>query len=345
MSLALQYRPQVLTDVAGQSEVSNIIETMLRRYKEGSYRFPPALLLCGNKGSGKTTTSRIIAKALNCSDKTKLICSKCISCREITRGISPNVIEIDAATKGKVDDIRDLAGVSHLSVSDNSYLVIIIDEAHSVSKDGNTALLKQLEEPPKNVLYILVTTDPDEILSTVRSRAISFNFQPIDIDSMVERLKLIAFKENFKIDDDVLAYLAGQGDGSLRDAIMVLETFMQFPDHTMQAAKNYWPDDLVDFAEHFIKSVLSNDAESGIKLIRETYRRKRQAFLLIDALITYISDRALDRNFELKRRGVYQNVMKHLWAVRVRARPSAQNSVTVIELLWHLLASELNSAS
>lgn len=345
MSLALQYRPQNLSDVSGQIEVCTIIETMLRRYKAGSYRFPAALLLYGNRGSGKTTTSRIIAKALNCPDSDTLTCDRCVSCREIAAGISPNVIEIDAATNGKVDDIRGLVSVSHLAVSPNSYRVFIIDEAHSITKDGNNALLKQLEEPPPNVLYILVTTDPDEMMSTVLSRAIRFDFLPLDIDSIVSRLRIIADQENFDVDNDVLAYLANHSEGSMRDAIMILETFIQFPEHTLDAAKNYWPDDLEDFAIQFIQSAIDNDSEVGIKLIRDTYRRKRQAFLLIDAVISYVSDRALDRAFELKRRGVYSNVMKNLWAVRVRARPSAQNSVTIIELLWHLLASDLNSAS
>ena len=344
MSLAIDYRPQKLSDVSGQTEVCNIIETMLRRQREGNYKFPAALLLYGNRGSGKTTTSRIIAKALNCQSVDQLTCGVCNSCREIAAGVSPNVIEIDAATNGKVDDIRGLTSVAHLAVGTNSYRVFIIDEAHSITKDGNNALLKQLEEPPPNVLYILVTTDPDEMMSTVLSRAIRFDFLPLDIDSIVRRLRIIAEKEKFAITDEVLTYLANHSEGSMRDAIMILETFMQFPEHTLEAAKNYWPDDLGDFAVQFIQTTIDNDSETGIKLIRDTYRRKRQAFLLIDAVITYVSDHALDRNFPLKRAGVYSNVMKNLWAVRVRARPSAQNSVTIIELLWHMLASDLNNS-
>jgi len=221
-----KYRPQVFAEVAGQD---HIIQTLCNSIKSG--RVSHAYLFSGPRGCGKTTTARIMAKALNCQDR-KVgncePCGKCSSCLEITNGNSLDLIEIDAASHRGIDDIRELRDGIKYVPSKSKYKVFIIDECHQLSKDAANALLKTLEEPPAHAIFILATTELHKMLPTILSRCQRFDFRKLKIDELVHRLKGLAEKENVKIDKAALELVAINAGGSVRDAESLLGQVLVF---------------------------------------------------------------------------------------------------------------------
>jgi DNA polymerase-3 subunit gamma/tau len=215
-----KYRPQVFAEVAGQD---HIIQTLCNSIKSG--RVSHAYLFSGPRGCGKTTTARIMAKALNCLGRKEgeaEPCGKCSSCLEITGGNSMDLIEIDAASHRGIDDIRELRDGIKYVPSKSKYKVFIIDECHQLSKDAANALLKTLEEPPAHAIFILATTELHKMLATILSRCQRFDFRKLKIDELVNRLKGLADLENAKIDKAALELVAINAGGSVRDAESLL---------------------------------------------------------------------------------------------------------------------------
>jgi DNA polymerase-3 subunit gamma/tau len=215
-TLALKYRPTTFDDLTGQPAVQIILRQMI---KVG--QIPSALLFDGCRGTGKTTTARILAAALNCHEDTKP-CGSCPSCKAVFDGSSMDVIEIDAASNGLVDDIRQLRQQVMYRHS-GDWRVVILDEAHSMSAAAFNALLKTLEEPPPRTLFILLTTEPVKILPTVASRCMPFTFKRLSIDDITRRLAHIAHTEGYAVEHDLLQLLAERADGAMRDAVMLLD--------------------------------------------------------------------------------------------------------------------------
>jgi DNA polymerase-3 subunit gamma/tau len=215
-TLALTWRPKTFDDLVGQPAARILLQQMIKVGK-----IPTALLFDGSRGTGKTTTARIIAAALNCHEDTKP-CGSCPSCKAVYDGSSMDLIEIDAASNGLVDDIRQLRQQLRYG-SSGGYRVIVLDEAHNISQAGFNALLKMLEEPPPDTLFILLTTEPGKILPTVASRCIPYNFRRLTVEVIVRRLYHIAMDENFDVEVDLLQLIAERADGAMRDAIMLLE--------------------------------------------------------------------------------------------------------------------------
>jgi DNA polymerase-3 subunit gamma/tau len=188
-----------------------------------------AFLFAGPKGVGKTTTARILAKSLNCATgPTALPCQECQSCREITASRSIDVIEIDGASNRGIDEIRNLREGVKYSPLQGRYKIYIIDEVHMLTPEAFNALLKTLEEPPVKVIFILATTNPSKIPATILSRCQRFIFKRLSLAEIVQRLKTVAQKENLKITDRALYYLAVRADGSLRDGESILEQLASF---------------------------------------------------------------------------------------------------------------------
>ncbi len=229
-SLAVRYRPATFDDLVGQRAVNVVLRAMVQAGK-----IPTALLFKGCRGTGKTTTARILAAALNCEASGEaggaaggeagvgaVPCTQCVSCKAVAAGTSVDLIEIDAASHGLVDDIRALRQQVLYGVG-GRYRVIVLDEAHSMSQAAFNALLKTLEEPPPGTVFVLATTEPGRIADTVLSRCMPFTFTRIAPADLSGRLAHIAAAEGITVEPGLLHAIAARADGVMRDAIMVLD--------------------------------------------------------------------------------------------------------------------------
>jgi len=214
-----KYRPQAFADVVGQDALvkalSNAIELS---------RFANAYLFCGPRGTGKTSSARIFAKSLNCVNGPTLTpCQKCPSCVDITNTSGLDVIEIDAATNRGIDDAKELISQVAYAPINGKYKIFIIDEVHMLSKEAFNALLKTFEEPPKNVIFILATTEPHKVIETIVSRCQRFDFRRITVDDITAKLREISEIEKIKITDEALLTIAKNVSGGLRDSLALLD--------------------------------------------------------------------------------------------------------------------------
>jgi DNA polymerase-3 subunit gamma/tau len=223
--LARKYRPQRFADVAGQDHVTR---TLLNALTQN--RVAHGYIFSGHRGIGKTTIARILAQALNCrreigsTDRpTPEPCGTCDSCVEIRQGNAVDVIEIDAATNRGIDEIRELRDAARYSPARDRYKIYILDEAHQITEAAFNALLKTLEEPPAHVIFMMATTEPENIPQTIRSRCQHFSFHAVKFDDILAQLKMIATQEQVEAEDAALALLAEAGDGSMRDALSIMD--------------------------------------------------------------------------------------------------------------------------
>src|SRR5580658_9972987 len=223
--LARKYRPQRFADVAGQDHVTR---TLLNALSQN--RIAHGYIFSGHRGIGKTTIARILAMALNCRKEigskdrsTPEPCGVCEACTEIRQGNAVDVIEIDAATNRGIDEIRELRDAARYSPARDRYKIYILDEAHQITEAAFNALLKTLEEPPAHVIFMMATTEPENIPQTIRSRCQHFSFHAVKFDDILAQLQSIAQKEQIDAEEDALALLAEAGDGSMRDALSIMD--------------------------------------------------------------------------------------------------------------------------
>jgi DNA polymerase-3 subunit gamma/tau len=219
--LARKYRPQKFSEVIGQEHVTRTLKNAI---EQG--RIAHGYIFSGHRGIGKTTVARILAMALNCRSTEKPVpepCGVCDSCVEIRAGNSVDVIEIDAATNRGIDEIRELREAARYRPARDRFKIYILDEAHQITDAAFNALLKTLEEPPGHVVFMLATTQPEDIPQTIRSRCQHFSFRAVKFEQIVEQLRDLCAREGIKADEDALALLAEAGDGSMRDALSILD--------------------------------------------------------------------------------------------------------------------------
>ena len=223
--LARKYRPQRFADVAGQDHVTR---TLLNALIQG--RIAHGYIFSGHRGIGKTTIARILAQAVNCRTEvgspdrpSPEPCGQCDSCIEVRQGMAVDVIEIDAATNRGIDEIRELREAARYAPARDRYKIYILDEAHQITEAAFNALLKTLEEPPAHVIFMMATTEPENIPQTIRSRCQHFSFHAVRFDDILAQLRIIATKEEVQAEDAALALLAEAGDGSMRDALSIMD--------------------------------------------------------------------------------------------------------------------------
>ncbi|MGZ3771757.1 MAG: DNA polymerase III subunit gamma/tau [Bdellovibrio sp.] len=222
--IARKWRPQSFTDVVGQAHITQTLTNALT-----NQRLPHALLFTGPRGTGKTSSARILAKALRCTNAVGFVpCNECYSCKEIAGGSSIDVIEIDGASNNGVDAIRELRDTVAFMPSSGKYKIYIIDEVHMLSTSAFNALLKTLEEPPPHVIFIMATTEVHKIPQTILSRCQRFDFRRIPTRQITDHLKVICEDENVTAEEDALWIIARQGDGSMRDSQSLLDQVITF---------------------------------------------------------------------------------------------------------------------
>src|SRR5947208_6143154 len=223
--LARKYRPQKFSDVIGQEHVTRTLQNAIEQQ-----RIAHGYIFSGHRGIGKTTMARILAMALNCRGKDGKAekpqaepCGVCDSCTEIRAGNSVDVIEIDAATNRGIDEIRELREATRYRPARDRFKIYILDEAHQITDAAFNALLKTLEEPPGHVVFMLATTQPEDIPQTIRSRCQHFSFRAVKFEEILGQLKDLVAREQLEADEDALALVAEGGDGSIRDALSILD--------------------------------------------------------------------------------------------------------------------------
>lgn len=217
LALYRKYRPQTFDEIVGQRAVVTALKNQVRSGEVGH-----AYLFCGTRGTGKTSTARVFARAVNClhpSDGNP--CNECERCRESENGF--NLIEIDAASNNSVDNIRDLRKEVQYPPAEGKYKIYIIDEVHMLYPAAQNALLKTLEEPPSHAIFVLATTDPQKLLPTITSRCQRYDFRRISTSEMIGHLEEVCQKESIQADKDALGYIAAQASGGMRDALSILD--------------------------------------------------------------------------------------------------------------------------
>ncbi len=301
-----KWRPQTLAEVVGQQQVTQTLLNAL-----GSQRVSHAYLFCGPRGTGKTSTGRILSKAVNCltNDGKGEPCNTCAICQAITDGSAIDVIEIDAASNTGVDDIRSLREKVNYAPNQARYKVYIIDEVHMLSNSASNALLKTLEEPPPQVIFILATTESHKVLPTIMSRCQRFDFRRIAQADVVDKLTHICSTEGIQIEPEALRLIARATTGSLRDAENLLQQLTTYygTDIGLQQAQNLLGITGDWRAKELVRNIIDNEVSAGITTINSVnndgldlrqFNRELVEYLRLLMLIKTGSDEAIDLTTE-----------------------------------------------
>ncbi len=297
MALYRKFRPDVFEEVKGQDA---IVTTLRNQVSTG--RVGHAYLFCGTRGTGKTTLAKIFAKAINCESPVNgNPCGHCEMCKAIAEGRSMNVIEIDAASNNGVDNIRQIREEVSYRPTEGHYKVYIIDEVHMLSTSAFNALLKTLEEPPEYVVFILATTEARSILPTITSRCQRFDFKRMTKEVMINRLQELLDREGASSEEAALAYIARKADGSMRDAISLLDQCLTYyPDEKLAYDHVLEMIGTVDTEvfEAMLGAVIDMDATSILKILEDALMEGREVPQLTVDFIWYLRNALLCRNLD-----------------------------------------------
>ncbi|MGH7741656.1 MAG: DNA polymerase III subunit gamma/tau, partial [Candidatus Eiseniibacteriota bacterium] len=297
-ALTLKYRPQVFADLVGQDHVSKVL---MRAVESG--RIAHAYLFTGARGVGKTTSARILAKALNCRERLAGTlkgadpCNRCSSCTEITAGISLDVSEIDGASNRGIADVQALREKVRFSPTGGGYRVVIIDEVHQLSNDAFAALLKTLEEPPAHLVFVFATTDPQKLPDTIRSRTQRFDFARVPLRRVADRLLAIAASEakdpdglRFELNEDAALLMAHKSEGSMRDAVSALDQVVSAGEHDITAELVRRVLGLADREVFFALggAILQRDPKSALESLHQAFSQGLDARELAEGLAEHV---------------------------------------------------------
>lgn len=290
-----KYRPQRLEEVVGQEHIKKTLKSAIELNK-----ISHAYLFTGPRGTGKTSTARILAKSLNCvNGPTITPCNECASCKDVTNTVPIDVIEIDAASNRKVEDTQNILEKIQYTPVHGHYKIYIIDEVHMLTNHAFNALLKTLEEPPENVIFILATTEVHKVLDTIKSRCQRFDFRRITTDDIVKHLRYISDKENININDDALFAIAKNSAGGMRDSIALLDQLS-----LLGAQKEVTLDDVnnmlgrlsFDILKQIADCIISSDTQGALELLEKVYNSGNEPTLILSNLCEYFKNLLITKN-------------------------------------------------
>ncbi|MGY6561170.1 MAG: DNA polymerase III subunit gamma/tau [Luteibaculaceae bacterium] len=328
---ARKYRPTTFDVVVGQKSITNTLKNAIR-----NNQLAQAYLFCGSRGVGKTTCARILAKTINCLNRTENIepCNTCESCVSFNEGNSLNIYELDAASNNGVDEIRELINQVRIPPQIGTKKVYIIDEVHMLSQAAFNAFLKTLEEPPKHAIFILATTEKHKILPTILSRCQIFDFNRITVADMVEHLKGISIKEGIEAEEDGLRLIAAKADGALRDALSIFDQVVAFCGKTLTykaIAENL---NVLDYDTFFKLSdfILQGDIPSTLLLLDDTINHGYDGHLIINGMAGHFRNLLICKQPQTHKLLEVSDAAKTKYVAQAEAF-SARNLLTGIELL------------
>ncbi|MGN0480260.1 MAG: DNA polymerase III subunit gamma/tau, partial [Lachnospiraceae bacterium] len=296
-ALYRKWRPSEFEDVKGQEHIVTTLQNQIKADRIGH-----AYLFCGTRGTGKTTVAKIFAKAVNCEHPVDgSPCGECESCKAISAGASMNVIEIDAASNNGVDNIREIRDEVQYSPTTGKYKVYIIDEVHMLSIGAFNALLKTLEEPPSYVIFILATTEVHKIPITILSRCQRYDFRRITIETIAARLSHLMKEENIVVEDRAIRYIAKAADGSMRDALSLLDQCIAF-----YLGKELTYDNVLEVLGavdtevfgKFLRLIVAGEVTPVIKLLDEIIMQGRELTQFVVDFTWYLRNLMLIRTSE-----------------------------------------------
>ena len=286
-ALYRKFRPQEFSDVKGQEHIVTTLRNQIKADRIGH-----AYLFCGTRGTGKTTIARIFAKAVNCEHPVDgSPCGECPTCRAIAAGTSMNVVEIDAASNNGVDNIRQIREEVEYRPTEGKYRVYIIDEVHMLSQGAFNALLKTLEEPPSYVIFILATTETRTIPVTILSRCQRYDFRRISMDTIAERLRELMETEQVPAEERALRYIAKMGDGSMRDALSLLDQCIAFylgQELTYDRVLNTLGAVDTEVFSRLLRQVLDKDVTGAIRTLGDIVVEGRELGQFVTDLTWYL---------------------------------------------------------
>ena len=283
-----KWRPMVFEDIVGQTHITKTLKNQIVTGKIGH-----AYLFCGTRGTGKTTCAKVLARAVNCLDNhSGSPCNECEICKGILNGSILDVNEIDAASNRKIDDVREIISDVKYVASTAQYTIYIIDEVHMLTTEAFNALLKTLEEPPEHVIFILATTEPQKVPQTIVSRCQRFDFRRIRVDDIVTRIREIAYGDGLTLTDGAYRMIARLGDGSMRDALSVLERVVS------ACGTSISEDDIIETLGistqenvfGIIDAVIRNSPDDILKTIDDILSAGRDLNTFADSVIKYVRD-------------------------------------------------------
>ena len=296
ISFYRKWRPQSLDDVIGQKYNIQTLKNVL-----AGNRLSHSYMFCGPRGTGKTSTARIFAKAINCVDGiTSSPCNKCKNCLSISNGSNVDVIEIDAASNRGINEIRELREKVKYLPNNLRKKVYIIDEVHMLTTEAFNALLKVLEEPPEHVIFIMATTEPNKVLPTIVSRCQRFDFNPISLDLIGERLKKIAKSEKITISDQALGLIARYADGSLRDADGILEQLAAYSEGKIEAKDVVALLGIVDLEIlfQFLDILASRNISKSLETIKIIIKSNQNLKVFVSELLDHLYNIYVVKNYD-----------------------------------------------
>ncbi len=348
--LTLDYRPVTFADVVGQGHIKPILKAMVQ-----SGRMPPALIFGGTRGTGKTTCARILAAALNCTIRKILVeqiasgmesvgnltpdqqrvlsgdaCGQCPSCMMVQKTNSTSVMEVDAASNGGVEEVRRIKDICMYS-HEAEWRVVLLDEAHSMSKEAFNALLKLLEEPPPNTVFVLLTTETDKILETVRSRSMPFEFRRMKLNDMTGRLQEIAKQEGIEASEDLLMEIAIRAQGGMRDAVMLFDQVTRVGVSTAEEFMELFG--LRDYSIPLMWCAIRGDHAEGYRLIGEHFARTGEASGMVSDLSQLVAELLVIKSDGQPRVGSEAAMAER---VEMAGAVSTSRLVKAVEVLWEL---------